>query len=170
MDDVRRIEKATKRREVEIKKTKVQRTEAQWSMTRTSSDLAGLLISIGKIVQREESEQSKDFEEGKWCSSHASVTATCEQRWPKQEGKDQASDTYKRLPCTWKLELSLADSPGVELHLWHHNLSFPRFEDQSHTEGVRTQPGRTRFTSQVTDVITDAMWSLFDLWDTFQWV
>ena len=34
-------------------------------MTRTSSDLAGLLISIGKIVQREESGQSKDFEEGK---------------------------------------------------------------------------------------------------------
>ena len=24
--------------------------------------------------------------------------------------------------------------------------SFPRFKDQSHTEGVRTQPGRTRFT------------------------
>jgi len=30
------------------------------------------------------------------CSSHASVTATCEQSRPKQgEGKDQASDTYK---------------------------------------------------------------------------
>jgi len=29
------------------------------------------------------------------CSSHASATATCEQRRPKQEGKDQASDTYK---------------------------------------------------------------------------
>jgi len=29
MDDVRRMEKATKRREEEIKKTKVQRTEAQ---------------------------------------------------------------------------------------------------------------------------------------------
>ena len=68
-------------------KTKAQRTEAQSSMTRTSSDLAGLLISIGKIVQREESGQSKDFEEGKWCS-HASATATCEQSWPKQEGKD----------------------------------------------------------------------------------
>jgi len=37
------------------------------------------------------------------CSSHASATATCEQRRPKQgEGKDQASDTYKWLPCTWK--------------------------------------------------------------------
>jgi len=33
----------------EIKKTKAQHTEAQSSMTRTSSDLAGLLISIGKI-------------------------------------------------------------------------------------------------------------------------
>jgi len=33
-------------------------------MTHTSSDLAGLLISIGKIVQREDSGQSKDFEEG----------------------------------------------------------------------------------------------------------
>ena len=54
--------------------------------------------------------------EGKWCSSHASTTATCEQRRPKQgEGKDQASDTYKWLPCTWKWELSLADSPGAEL-------------------------------------------------------
>jgi len=63
-------------------------------MTRTSSDLAGLMISIGKIVQREESGQSKDFKER--CSSHASVTATCKQSRPKQgEGKDQARDTYK---------------------------------------------------------------------------
>jgi len=30
-----------------------------------------------------------------YCSSHASATATCEQSRPKQEGKDQASDTYK---------------------------------------------------------------------------
>jgi len=37
-----------------------------------------------------------------YCSSHASATATCEQSRPKQEGKDQASDTYKWLPCTWK--------------------------------------------------------------------
>jgi len=44
---------------------KAQRTEAQSSMTLTSSDLAGLLISIGKTVLREESAQSKDFEEGK---------------------------------------------------------------------------------------------------------
>jgi len=30
------------------------------------------------------------------CSSHASVTAACEQSRPKQgEGKDQTSDTYK---------------------------------------------------------------------------
>jgi len=29
------------------------------------------------------------------CSSHASATATCEQSRTKQEGKDQASDTYK---------------------------------------------------------------------------
>ena len=164
MDDVRRMEKATRRREVEIKKTKVQRTEAQWSMTRTSSDLAGLLISIRKIVQREESEQSKDFEEGKWCRKVMSKDGQS------KKGKTKQSDTYKRFPCTWKLELSLADSPGTELHLWHHNPSFPRFEDQSHTEGVRTQLGCTRFTSQVTDVITDAMWSLFYLWDTFQWV
>ena len=89
MDNVRRMEKATKRRDEEVKKTKAQRTKAQSSMTRTSSDLAGLLISIGKIVQREESGQAKDFEEGKWCSSHASATAACEQRRPKQgEGKD----------------------------------------------------------------------------------
>jgi len=38
-----------------------------------------------------------------WCSSHASATATYEQRRPKQaERKDQASDAYKWLPCTWK--------------------------------------------------------------------
>jgi len=38
-----------------------------------------------------------------WCSSHGSATATCEQSRPKQgERKDQASDTYKWLPCTWK--------------------------------------------------------------------
>ena len=50
------------------------------------------------------------------CSSNASATATCEQSRPKQgEGKDQASDTYKWLPCTWKKELSLADSSGAEL-------------------------------------------------------
>jgi len=58
------MKKAPRRRE-EIKKKKAQHTKAQSSMTRTSSDLAGLLISIGKIVQREESGQSKDFEEGK---------------------------------------------------------------------------------------------------------
>jgi len=65
LDNVRRMEKATKSRDEEIKKTKAQRTEAQSSMTRTSPDLAGLLISIGKIVQREGSGQSKDFKEGK---------------------------------------------------------------------------------------------------------
>jgi len=64
MDNVRHMAKA-RRRDEEIKKTKAQRTEAQSSMTCTSSDLAGLLISIGKIVPREESGQSKDFEEGK---------------------------------------------------------------------------------------------------------
>jgi len=54
-----------KRRDEERKKTKAQRTEAQSSMTRTSSNTARLMISIGKIVQREESGQSKDFKEGK---------------------------------------------------------------------------------------------------------
>jgi len=40
------------------------------------------------------------------CSSHASATAACEQSRPKQgEGKDQASDTYEWLSCTWKLAL-----------------------------------------------------------------
>jgi len=33
----------------------------------------------------------------------------------KVEGKHQASDTYKWLPCTWKYELSSADSSGAEL-------------------------------------------------------
>jgi len=47
------------------KKTKAHRTEDKSSMTRTSSDQDGLLVSIGKIVQRQESGQSKDFEEGK---------------------------------------------------------------------------------------------------------
>jgi len=53
------------RRDEEIKKTKAQRTKAQSSMTRTSSDLAGLLISIGEILEKEESGQSKGFEKGK---------------------------------------------------------------------------------------------------------
>jgi len=31
------------------------------------------------------------------------MTATCEQiRQKQREGKDQASDTYKWLPCRWK--------------------------------------------------------------------
>jgi len=34
---------------------------------------------------------------------------------------------------------------GINIYV-RHNPSFPRFEDQSHTEGVQTQPGRTRFT------------------------
>jgi len=51
-------------------------------------------------------------------SSHASTTAICEQRRPKQgKGKDQASDTCKWLPCTWKLELSLAYSSGAECYI-----------------------------------------------------
>jgi len=67
MDNVRRMDKATKRRErdEEIKPTKAQRTEAQSSMTLTSSDLAGLLTSIGMIVRREESGQYKNVKEGK---------------------------------------------------------------------------------------------------------
>jgi len=37
------------------------------------------------------------------CSSHASATVICKQGRPKQgEGKDQASETFKCLPCTWK--------------------------------------------------------------------
>ena len=52
MDNVRRTEKATRRGE-ERQKTNAQRTKAQSSMTRKSLDLAGLLISIGKIVRRE---------------------------------------------------------------------------------------------------------------------
>jgi len=31
----------------------------------------------------------------------------------KENGKDQASDTYQWLPCTWKWELSLADLSGA---------------------------------------------------------
>ena len=64
MDNVRRMEKTTKRRDEEIKK-EAQRTEDKSSMTRTSSDLAGLLISIGEILEKEESGQSKGFEKGK---------------------------------------------------------------------------------------------------------
>jgi len=44
----------------------------------------------------------------------------------------------------------LADSSGrVNIDEVTIFLSFPRFEDQSHTEGqgVRTQPGRTCFTN-----------------------
>jgi len=38
-----------KQRREEIKKAKAQRTEDKWNMTRTSSDLVGLLISFGNI-------------------------------------------------------------------------------------------------------------------------
>ena len=31
------------------------------------------------------------------------------------------------------------------INLYFTANSLPRFEDQTHTEGVRTQPGRTRF-------------------------
>jgi len=46
------MEKVTRRRREEIKKTKAQRTEDKSSMTCTSSDLAGHLISIGKISSK----------------------------------------------------------------------------------------------------------------------
>ena len=49
-----------------------------------------------KIVQREESGQSKDFKEGKWWSSLASVTATYKQSPPNQgERKNQAKRHLK---------------------------------------------------------------------------
>jgi len=69
------------------------------------------------------------------------MTATCEQRRSQQgEGKDQASDTYKWLGSKSTLWLILLARNYI-----YDDPSFPRFEDQSHTEGVRTQPGRTRF-------------------------
>jgi len=117
IDNARRMEKATKRRE-EMKKTKGQRTEAQAWHARHRTWL-------GKIVQREESGQSKDFEEGIWYGSHTSMTATCERSRPKQEGKDQASDTYEWLPCRWKKELSLADSSCTELSMMCHKSILP---------------------------------------------
>ena len=39
----------------------------------------------------------------------------------------------------------MADSSGAELTSMTSHPSFPMFEDQSHTEGVRTQPGRAHF-------------------------
>jgi len=56
--------------------------------------------------QTKKDKQNVDFAPlGKICvdahgSSHGSATATCEQSQPKQEGKDQASDSYNGLPCT----------------------------------------------------------------------
>jgi len=45
------------------------------------------------------------------CSSHASATATCEQRRPKQgAGKNQASDAYK-----WLSLAPLAQHPRIPL-------------------------------------------------------
>jgi len=95
----------------------------------------------------------------RFCDSHASTTDTCKQSRPKQEeGKDQASDICKWLPCTWKLELSLANSYGAWLtSMMSQSQSFPRFEDHSHTEGVRIQPGRTHFSSLF---LCDAVMSL----------
>jgi len=65
------------------------------SMTRTSSDLAGHLMSIGKIVGREESGQSKDFEESDVAVTPARPLHVSKIRPKQGEGKDQASDTYK---------------------------------------------------------------------------
>ena len=76
-------------------------------------------IISNKLAHQEYKPQTKVVRKGGWgyppleldilqklyylCSSHASATTTCEQRRPKKgEGKDQASDTYKWLPCTWK--------------------------------------------------------------------
>jgi len=63
------IKHETQKSNKEMKRYRKQRLNVpkpnQSSMRRMPSDLAGLLISIGKIVQREESGQSKDFEEGK---------------------------------------------------------------------------------------------------------
>jgi len=103
MDNVCRMEKTTKRRDEEIKK-EAQHTEDKSSMTRTSSDLAGLLISVGKIVLREESGQYKDFEEGNRCSSHASATATCKQNRPRRKGKTKQA-THGSKSSLWLIRL-----------------------------------------------------------------
>ena len=102
MGNMRRVEKATKRsnKRKREKKTKAQRTaakaqrtEAKSSITRTSSDLAGHLISIGKTFYFIEKRvgNPKDFEEGKRCSSHVSATATCKQKRPKQGERERPS-------------------------------------------------------------------------------
>ena len=56
------------------------------------------------------------------CSSHTSTTATCEQSRPKQgDGKDQASDSCKWLPYTWKLTSMTSQSflPEVRRSIPH---------------------------------------------------
>jgi len=76
MDNMRRVKK---QQEEERKKDKTQCTKDKSSMTRTSKHLAGgLLISVGKIIQKE-SGQSNDFEEAKLCRSQASMTTICMQ-------------------------------------------------------------------------------------------
>ena len=128
MGNMRRVEKATKRsnKRKREKKTKAQRTaakaqrtEAKSSITRTSSDLAGHLISIGKtfyfiekrVGNPKDFEEGKrcssqkdvarkrcsTFEEGKRCSSHVSATATCKQKRPKQGERERPSKWHLKV-------------------------------------------------------------------------
>jgi len=77
-----------------------------------------------------------------WCGSHTSPTATCEQSWPKpREGKDQASDGHKSLPCTWKWEVSLADSSGAELTLMTLHSILPEVQGWIPHWSRTQQPG-----------------------------
>jgi len=91
--------KREKKTKAERTTAKAQCTEAKSSMAHTSLDLAELLISIGKIVQREE---SKDYEDGNpkttRMESDAAVTLArplnaSKNGRSKEIWKDQASDS-----------------------------------------------------------------------------
>ena len=80
----------------------------------------GPVCGNGWIIER------NAFSQSSWCALlRYSIRWKDWSYQPRQgKGKDQASGSYKWLPCTWKWELSLADSSGAELHRWH-NPSFP---------------------------------------------
>jgi len=81
------------------------------------------------------------------CSSHASATATCEQNGQsKEKGKSKQATLISDFHAHGSKTPLWPIRPARNEHRWRHNPSPLRFEDQSHTEGVRTQPGQTCFT------------------------
>jgi len=64
--------------------------------------------------------------------------------WPSNKNNLEIVSTFGKTACDFYAHLWPIRLARVQ-NRWRHNPSFPRFEDQSHPEGVRTQAGRTCF-------------------------